>query len=422
MINQTRPIKKQVFFVGNIILASAAVEFSMLSAITARGTAEEIGKFLFGMTFIQLFSSMLTLGIPPLLVRMSQTLNGKKWTQEMSKLFLIVAAVTAVFCVLCIQFSADLASWLNRDYLTKVMICVAACIASTTFLFLWCGLLQGRNRPIFASLLQFFAIPVVMGVLLLFEKKEIFSHTLLIEHYLTSCATVMLFAFMVWLTSHPAPVKQSPPQDPSHRSWTTFALNALMQQWLMWGGLLLAGPFLNDTEFALLSLAQKLSIVLAILLFAMNYVIAPKLAAAYLSDHTDELRSLTGLSVRVLRQWLAPYSAFICIVGTTAFFVLGEPYTSAMPFFFILILGQLFNVWSGSVGIILMMTHNEKSFSWVLIQSCLLNAMIVIALSWQLGIYGAAIGCALSLIIQNGLAMRAVRQRLGYRLLQRDFA
>ncbi len=422
MTIKTKETKRKVLLVGNIILCSAAIEFIMLSLITSRGTADEIGKFLFGLTFIQLFSSMLTLGLPPLLVRLSQTLNGKNWTPEIGKLFTIVAAVTTLFSLFFVQYSSDLTSWLNRDYLTKVMLLLVSCTSLTTFLFLWCGLLQGKNRPILASSLQFFAIPIVMGTLLLSQSKSSLEHTKLLELYLMSCASVTALSFTVWLLSGTSPNSNSKTEDANHKSWKTFALNALMQQWLMWGGLLLASPFISDSDFALLSLAQKLSVTLAIPLFSMNYVIAPKLAAAYLDQASGELRQLVALSIRILRAWLPPYFFAICVIGAIALYYLGGQYSSAIPYFFVFLLGQLFNVWSGSVGVILMMTHNEKSFSWVLIYSCILSAFVTLTLSWQFGAYGAALGCTFSLFIQNGLAMRAIRKKLGYQLLQRDFA
>jgi O-antigen/teichoic acid export membrane protein len=83
----------------------------------------------------------------------------------------------------------------------------------------------------------------------------------------------------------------------------------------------------------------------------------------------------------------------------------------------ILAIGQFFNVVSGSVGILLMMSGHEREYRNAQIATAAVAVTINALLIPKYGAIGAAIGAASALVVQNVLFGHFVWRRLGIAML-----
>lgn len=164
-----------------------------------------------------------------------------------------------------------------------------------------------------------------------------------------------------------------------------------------WADRLFMGYFRPATEVGVYQAVAQASILFTIILRGMNLTMAPIVADLY---HKNEMERLEGL-FRIGTKWglylSLPLFLVICFVPraliTVAF---GLEYTSGVAPLVILAVGQLINVATGAVGIILVMTGHQNR--WLVLSGLALAAAIT--LHWllipRLGMTGAALSTSIT--------------------------
>jgi O-antigen/teichoic acid export membrane protein len=91
----------------------------------------------------------------------------------------------------------------------------------------------------------------------------------------------------------------------------------------------------------------------------------------------------------------------------------GPTFTQGQTALIILGIGQFYNVLAGPVGWLLLMTGNERDTVTSLVASVTVNAVLNLGLTPHMGLEGAAIASASSIITWNTLMAFFVYKRLG---------
>ena len=95
----------------------------------------------------------------------------------------------------------------------------------------------------------------------------------------------------------------------------------------------------------------------------------------------------------------------------------GSGFGEGVLFLQIMAVGQFFNVVTGCVTFLLMMTGHERDMRNITIASGVLSILAAWILTTLYGALGAAIGAALGVATQNLLAVYFVKKRLGINTL-----
>ncbi|MCC0176458.1 flippase [Waterburya agarophytonicola K14] len=152
---------------------------------------------------------------------------------------------------------------------------------------------------------------------------------------------------------------------------------------------------------------------LAFVLTAVNSVLSPNIAGLYAQNKKLEMQQVVTQSSRIMLLVSLPLAAFFIFGGHWYLSLFGAEFTQARSALSILCLGQLFSIASGSVGVLLTMTGNEK---FNLIASTL-NVLSNIVLNWfwipLWGLSGAAAATAVSTVLVNIFKVISVRQQIG---------
>lgn len=191
----------------------------------------------------------------------------------------------------------------------------------------------------------------------------------------------------------------------------------LMNNLVIWSGQIVAGFFLESSEVAILSISQRISITISIVLIAVNYVIAPNLASSFKEGNMKLFTSYVRLSSRFLLLIAFPITGIVLLYPKFLLNLFGNDYIAGFLVLQILAIGQFINVVTGSVGYILNMTGNEKVMRNIVLISGPLSIILSTILIPIYGIIGAAISISLALIFQNLLAVYFVKTKLGINTL-----
>lgn len=187
---------------------------------------------------------------------------------------------------------------------------------------------------------------------------------------------------------------------------------SVMQSLIIWGGPLFAG-FLGDADdVAFLSVSQRTANLISFVLMAVNIIVAPKFSAMYHRGDIDRLQSLVRNSILVMALISFPFAIVLLFFTDHVLSIYGEEFYGAKQILIVLTLGQIFNVVTGPVSILLIMC----GFEVVMRNIVLFIAPLLVVLSFGLesifGTLGIAIATCLCVIIQNSMAVYYVKKRI----------
>ncbi len=174
--------------------------------------------------------------------------------------------------------------------------------------------------------------------------------------------------------------------------------------------ILMLGILGTAHDTGLYKVAAKGANIVALSLIAANLFIEPRIAAMYSLGKLKELQRLLTLSVRS--------TVAVALVTTLIFWfmgrdllklVFGVPYLGAYWPLAILCLGQLINVGTGSVGVVLNMTGNENDAARMAGVAAVSNIALNTILIPNYGGIGAAISTSITMLIWNILMLHKVR-------------
>ncbi len=165
--------------------------------------------------------------------------------------------------------------------------------------------------------------------------------------------------------------------------------------------ILLLGKFRSFTDVAHYAVAVKLTMIIALVLSSVNAVYAPKYSELFNENNFRLLRENIKRSTRLIFVLTIPIILGMLIFSDKILALFGEGYDSAGLALNILLGAQIVNAMSGSVGVYMNMSGNERVFQRILIAALLLNVVLNILLIPEYGLFGAAIATAVSTVLWN---------------------
>ena len=146
---------------------------------------------------------------------------------------------------------------------------------------------------------------------------------------------------------------------------------------------------------------------------AANTVLAPNLASLYAEGKNEQIQRILIQSSRIVSLTSLPIIIGLIIFGSWYLSLFGSEFTQGKNALIVLCVGQIVNVATGSVGLLLNMTGNERHTSISRAGSTILNIILNALLIPQWGIVGAAVATASSSILMSIENTFWVRKKLG---------
>jgi len=406
-----------IMFFGFIVGYSSQVFLARLSG------QSEFGLYAYAWTWASALSMFLALGLNQAIMRIVPTYTAKGQYAHIKGL-LILTPVLVFFCavVACTIIAfivAPIASKFAPEYVRPLNITFAICpfLAIIT-------LFQGTGRALGAVVVTYAprSIGIPLFVVLAAGLWISFGNTLdSTDILLFSLAACILFALVQAILLHKnLPddiVKASPSYDV--RSWLRISLPLLfasgMQLILNYADILMIGYYLNPSEIAIFHAATRTAILISGFLVAVNALAAPKIARFHADGKLSELQDFISEIIHWI-FWPSLLATVIAILfGETILSAFGEEYTTGYQVLSILAIAQLINAGSGPVGYLMTMTGHHDVSAYVFGFSAVLNIILNAILIPLLGIMGAAIATATTMVLWNLTFIVLAQKRLNIR-------
>lgn len=174
------------------------------------------------------------------------------------------------------------------------------------------------------------------------------------------------------------------------------------------------GASRSDAEVGVYGVCHSASLFLQLILLGHNAILGPEFAARNARGDTSGVRELARRATR--RMTLEALPVFLLFVLAPVFVLrgFGAEFEVGATCLRVLAVGQLVNVATGSVGLLLVMAGHERTFRNVVVLALIVNVAANAVLAPRFGIEGAALSTAAGVVVQNLAAVWCVRRKLGF--------
>lgn len=178
--------------------------------------------------------------------------------------------------------------------------------------------------------------------------------------------------------------------------------------------ILMIGLWLSASEVGLYNIATKITLFSSMLLSAINAMLGPRFAVLYANNNIEGLSKLVKKSSRLmLMASIVVFSVFV-VSAKWILSIWGKEFISGASVLYISLIGQFFVLATGPLATVLMMCGFEKIHRNNTIFCAVLNIVLNYILIQTMGINGAAVATAASLVVKNVYCVYAVKKKLGF--------
>lgn len=209
--------------------------------------------------------------------------------------------------------------------------------------------------------------------------------------------------------------------SPCHESTTTLVSSGLPMQVSMLAFYMISNMvifFIEGYESPVLVGLMLVSIKLAGMvnmpLMVLNKVCAPKFSKLYSENQYEQLQEYLIQVTKLAFYAAVAVGLFLVVFSEYLLAIFGRDFIQAKNLLFILVCGQLVSCASGSVGLFMMMTGNERAFRNIAVMVMLMSFVGYWLVLPLYGVVGAAFVLAISQAALNIVSVIYIKYRLGF--------
>jgi len=173
--------------------------------------------------------------------------------------------------------------------------------------------------------------------------------------------------------------------------------------------------YVQTRDVGIYSVAFRLSQLISIVLIVVNTIAAPKFAELFWAKKTDELQKVIHQSAKMMFWASLGLSIALIVCSKWVLGIFGEEFAEGQIALIVLIGGQLINAITGSVGLFLNMSGNQKILRNTAVISLVIQIIIALVLIPKMDILGAAIAATVGGAVWNLMCILYVSRKLKLR-------
>lgn len=190
------------------------------------------------------------------------------------------------------------------------------------------------------------------------------------------------------------------------------ALSGMLGAYLVWIDRLVVGYFRAPAELGAYSAAAQFAVLFGLIQTVLNTVFSTMLVDLRDRGEHERVAELFSVNTKWNLYMTAPMAiVFLLMPQTTLVGVFGEGFRLGAAALAILTVGQLVNLVSGPVGLVLAMTGHERH--WLMLTALAIGLNMLLDVLWlpRYGIVGAAVASLLAMVVLYlGAALRVYRK------------
>lgn len=187
----------------------------------------------------------------------------------------------------------------------------------------------------------------------------------------------------------------------------------LLQQLMGVVPTLVLGILGNSAEVGIFSAALRTAGLVSLVLIAGNSILGPKFSVLYRNGDMQTLDRVVRQGALMMTLMALPAILVFLLFPEWIMGWFGGEFVTGANMLVIMALGQLVNVMTGSVGVLLMMTGKEKELLGVSTVAMLIGLILSLVFIPQYGGTGAAVATSISVAMVNLLRVRTVWVTMG---------
>ena len=172
------------------------------------------------------------------------------------------------------------------------------------------------------------------------------------------------------------------------------------------------GMFRGTTDVGVYTAASMIAGIVPFTLVAANTIVAPVISELFTQHRMAELQGIITFITRWIFMLTIPIVLGIMILGEFILSLFDPTFVSGYVALIILTVGQIINVFAGSVAFLLTMTSHQNRAAKVMGISAFMNIILNLILVPIYGIMGAAIATSVTMIFWNITMLVLVQKHL----------
>jgi len=380
----------------------------------------EYGQFSIGWSFFQLIGIIAAFGFDYAIIKF----GSKYWDEQLGKLksltlkFNFLALIgTGLILLIIFAFLGKVLIFFNKMELLNVFQLFAIGIPFYVFIKINSAATRITNNMQYSV----FSEEVVRrGLQLLFvfliinaglQLKASILATIL--SFVIAAIVIGLFTFKLFFRKiHTIPTKIDLRSIFRYSIYVTGS--AITASVLVWFDRIILGLFQPAFQVGLYQSAIQVTLLFPTVLLAVNIVMAPLIVSLHQKNDMEHLKKTYRISTRWILYLAIPLAL---LIFTYPEFILtglyGEAYSAGKGILLILTISQLFNIGTGVVTQILILTGHEKKWFWYTFIALLINVSLNVLLIPIYGGVGTAVASGLALIVLNLLGLFSSKTIVG---------
>ncbi len=386
---------KQTLGVFLIKIISSILGFTTTVLLVKKLGGEESSSYFFLIALVSVCTAITTFGSPDAILKFSAINRG------VGKLVRLVIRKTCMFAFSASILAAAVIYFVNNiellssEKLFVLTVFIILPLASVNLVL--SAALQGIGRVVYAM--------VASGVL---QSACVLSAIFLFE--LDYLGVVLALAFGYFLSSifsiYFLKIDLNN-KDKKHNlsgfksTCKSMFVSQCVIQFNNHSAILLLGLLWVGTDISVMAIAMKLTTLISFIIIAVNRVLAPQIASKYEKADIADLQLIITKSARFMWLFCLPAILLIIVFSKELLILIDQAYAEYSKVLIMLAIGQVVNVLTGNVGLLLSMTGHEKVQKNILIVSLLVSLAMGFMLVPEYGPFGASIMMTRNIALVN---------------------
>ena len=419
--NRVRLFRGGVASVG-LRVGSAAL--TLVSTIVLARTlgAEGYGVYAYVFAIVSLLAVPAQLGLPVLVVRETARADSREDRSAMKAIWTwsnrIALVLSGIVCSIGLVGLALMSARFSQEAritfifgLISIPIIALANLRSSA--------IQGLGRVLLGQFQEFILRPGLLSVLVLltaFSGVAMTPFNAMGLHVLAASAG-LLFAAVALKKVAPAAVRIHSSTPLVNRAWfaSTLPLAAIagIQLINLHVGVLIVGAVGDASDVGIYRVVMQGGTLLSLSTFGIGAAMGPVFARTFVAEDWERLRVLAMFAGCGTLALTFPVAAILVTFPSQILeAAFGNDYIRGATALSIIALGRVGAASFGCIDTLMPMTGHERAYAFSLCVSVTINVLLHAVLVPALGLIGAAVSAATSLLIWNILLARAARKKL----------
>jgi O-antigen/teichoic acid export membrane protein len=384
----------------------------------------DLGAFFSVFTLVIIGSTVAQLGLDRVVVRLvsaSLAVGRPGDARHVIRTVFVIGGVAAVVlgAALALGLGSLLATHLyHSSVMAGVMPIAAGWLVATALQSLLYETFRGMQRFGLAAVFDALFIDIIVATTvttLWFVHARLSLNQVAALFGSATAATVLVAGFILWgRTRRMRGEGHADSREIVSIAWPLLITN--VATYLLGTGvdLWVVGAFRPQEVVAVYGAASRLMFLVVTPFLVLQGVVAPLVGEMAAQGRNRDLeKTLRAIATLAEIPAVVALIVFIAFGSSVMGFFYGPFYRQGAIILFILSVGRLAVVWTGSCAIVLMMTGHQRVLMNVTVAFGTMSVLAGVALAWQFGAVGVAFATATAAVLQNVFTMITVKRRVG---------